>query len=154
MRILEFIGELSYLSLILMIFCLGWWPNSIDFETWLEWWLIRRYLVALVLMADHAALLGYPRMHVLLARLLSWYGCIFLLNELDREDLQLLFRGSDSRFTLLSYPWKCITRQGGATRGTRSRASSWGRRPTTTIGRTTAGASRFPTPGGASRCCW
>jgi len=90
MRILEFIGELSYLSLILMIFCLGWWPDSIDFETWLEWWLIRRYLVALVLMADHAALLGYPRMHVLLAGLQSWSGCILILNKLDSKDLQLL----------------------------------------------------------------
>ena len=89
MRILEFIGELSYLSLILMIFCLGWWPNSIDFETWLEWWLIRRYLVALVLMADHAALLGYPIMHVLLAGLQSWSGCILILNKLNSKDLQL-----------------------------------------------------------------
>ena len=89
MRILEFIGELSYLSLILMILCLGWWPNSIDFETWLEWWLIRRYLVALVLMADHAALLGYPRMNVLLAGLQSWSGCILILNKLDSKDLQL-----------------------------------------------------------------
>ena len=60
----EFIGELSHLSLTLMISYLGWWPNSINFEAWLEWRFIWRYFVAPVIVADHMALLVYPKMHI------------------------------------------------------------------------------------------
>ena len=86
----ELVEELAHLGFTLMIFYLGWWPDSEDCETWLEWWLVWRYLVALVIVADYAALLGHPRMHTFFTGLQSQPGCILILEELDGEDLQLL----------------------------------------------------------------
>ena len=60
MSFCKLIGKFPYLSLVLMIFCPGRWSHSKECEAWLEWRLIRRYLVAPVIVADYPALLCYP----------------------------------------------------------------------------------------------
>src|SRR6185436_10170459 len=55
MSFCKLIGKFPYLRLVLIIFRSCWWSHSKDCEAWLEWQLIRRYLVAPVVMVDYPA---------------------------------------------------------------------------------------------------
>ena len=90
MSFCKLIEKFLYLILVLIVFRSGRWSNSKDCEAWLEWWLIRRYLVTPVIVADYSALLRHPRMHILLIGLKPRPRCMFVLKQLDCEDLQFL----------------------------------------------------------------
>ena len=90
MSFCKLIGKFLYLRLVLIVFRFGRWSYSKDCEAWLEWSLIRRYLVAPVIMADYSALLCHLRMHILLIGLKPRPRCMFVLEQLDCEDLQFL----------------------------------------------------------------
>ena len=142
MSFCKLIGKFPYLRLVLIIFRSCWWPHSKDCEAWLEWQLIRRYLVAPVVVADYPALLCHPRVHIFFVGLKSWPGCILVLKQLDRKDFQFLFGGPVSWFASPYLIWKCSTRRWRTTRGAWSRMGSWGSRPTKVIGRPTPSAPR------------
>ena len=153
MSFCKLIGKFPYLRLVLTIFRSCWWHHSKDCEAWLEWQLIRRYLVAPVVVADYPALLCHPRVHIFFVGLKSWPGCILVLEQLDRKDLQFLFGGPVSWFASPYLIWKRSTRRWRTTRIAWTRMGSWGSRPTKVIGRPTPSAPRVLPSGDASRCC-